>query len=159
MGYAKGTFNHSEESKRRISEKMKDKKNSLGYKHTEEWKKRTGELVKARKIPFRSNQKGSQHWNWQGGKSPISDRYRDMKEYLDWRSFCFQRDSWTCQTCQSRKPIIVHHIIPFSELLKTYKINSLDMARFCKQLWDTNNGVTLCTDCHKSAHQQMRRMK
>jgi hypothetical protein len=37
----------------------------------------------------------------------------------------------------------------FSEILKEYNVKTLDDAHKCKELWDINNGRTLCINCHK----------
>lgn len=72
-----------------------------------------------------------------------------MPEYLKWRSDIFQRDNWTCKTCGANDVYITaHHKKSFSSILKEFKIKTLDEARNCVELWDTNNGVTLCEPCH-----------
>jgi hypothetical protein len=86
---------------------------------------------------------------WRGGVSKIDKLCRCMPEYIQWRSDCFSRDKWTCQTCGNRGYITVHHIDGFSKLIKENNINSIDDARKCQVLWDISNGVTLCEDCHK----------
>jgi hypothetical protein len=47
-------------------------------------------------------------------------------------------------------PIVLnaHHIISFANLLKKYKITTLQEAISCKELWDINIGLTLCIKCH-----------
>lgn len=43
----------------------------------------------------------------------------------------------------------VDHIISFIEILKVWKIKTLEDALNCPDLWDINNGRTLCLDCHR----------
>jgi 5-methylcytosine-specific restriction endonuclease McrA len=89
------------------------------------------------------------HWNWKGGISKIDKSIRQMPEYKQWRSDCFERDNWTCQTCNIRGVYLtVHHIKSFVSILKEYKLKSTLEAIDCKELWDINNGVTLCENCH-----------
>ncbi len=74
--------------------------------------------------------------------------------YMKWRSDIFKRDNWTCKTCNSKdKKLHAHHSkVKFTKLLKEYSIKTYEQALKCDELWDLNNGVTLCTDCHKLAH-------
>lgn len=87
--------------------------------------------------------------NWKGGTSKIDKSCRTMPEYYTWRSKCFERDNWTCQTCHFKGYVTVHHINGFVKIIKENKVKSREDARKCKELWDTNNGVTLCEECHK----------
>ena len=48
----------------------------------------------------------------------------------------------------------VHHIVPFSKLLKEYDIKTVEDALSCKELWDTNNGVTMFKDTHMDHHKK-----
>jgi 5-methylcytosine-specific restriction endonuclease McrA len=89
------------------------------------------------------------HPMWKGGVSKIDKSIREMPEYKVWRTSCFERDNWTCQTCHNRGYVTVHHIKSFSSILKQYEIKTTLMAVDCDELWDTKNGVTLCEECHK----------
>ena len=95
---------------------------------------------------------GYRHWNWKGGVSKITKSIRQMPEYREWRTNVFKRDSWTCQTCRSRGYVIVHHINEFSNIIRDNKIKNLDDSRKCHDLWDIDNGVTLCVPCHRDTH-------
>lgn len=35
------------------------------------------------------------------------------------------------------------------EKLKIQRIKNLGIGMYCKELWDLNNGKTLCKECHK----------
>lgn len=37
----------------------------------------------------------------------------------------------------------------FSEIFRENKIQSLEDALNCEELWDINNGRTLCKNCHR----------
>jgi len=54
----KGLQSHTEEHKKKMSEKLKDNKNGLGYKHTEEWKKQNSIRSKGNKFSV-----GRKHMN------------------------------------------------------------------------------------------------
>lgn len=95
--------------------------------------------------------RGKNNPAWKGGTTALSLTIRHLPECDQWRSDVFQRDNWTCQTCHKRGGYLeAHHSIYFfSEIIKHYKITTLEQAIMCEQLWDRDNGVTLCKDCHK----------
>jgi hypothetical protein len=69
---------------------------------------------------------------WQDNHDRNSDRYKT------WRSEVFNRDSYQCQGCGTKKTIQAHHI-------KSWKSN--------KALrYEVSNGITLCRKCHLKAH-------
>lgn len=85
---------------------------------------------------------GKNHWHWQGGITSASEKIRKSIEYRIWREAIFARDNWTCQECGKRGGVYIHahHIKPF--------------ARFPKQRLAIDNGVTLCTKCHRKIHKR-----
>lgn len=88
--------------------------------------------TKGMKIPKRS---GKNHWNWKGGKTGFKQNLRNSLEWKIWRISIFERDSYTCQECGVIGGYLEpHHIIPIRESTKT--------------LFNTNNGITLCRQCH-----------
>jgi len=90
---------------------------------------------------------------WKGGKSKLSDLIRMSYKYRQWRSDIFTRDDFTCQQCNQRGfEIHPHHIKTFSAILIENNIQTLDEAIKCEELWNINNGITLCLDCHKKTN-------
>lgn len=94
---------------------------------------------------------GENNFNWKGGISSLAKKLRSSIEYKEWRTKCFVRDEWTCQTCGIKGSLEVHHLKPFSTILIENKIESFEEAVKISELWDMNNGVTLCKDCHSLA--------
>ena len=144
-----------------------------GHNVPEEWRKKYRNAFRGKKRKFKNpilrnsniskakkgiphlNQRREQNGNWKGGKTKLRIWISTITEYKDWRSRIFERDNWTCQTCNRRskigEPVFLeaHHIKSFSKIVDEYKITTVDHARRCKELWDITNGVTLCRDCHK----------
>jgi len=110
-------------------------------------KTRKGHVVWNKGIP--SKMTGNKNFNWKGGISKIDKLCRCMSEYKQWRSDCFSRDNWTCQTCQNKGFVTVHHIKGLNKIVREFNLKSVSDARNCIELWDLENGVTLCEDCHK----------
>ncbi len=121
----------------------KTRKKCLGQKRSLEFCKR---MRKSHLGKFR----GKDSPNWKGGVTTLYKQIRSLDEYRQWRSNTFQHDNWTCKTCNIKGGCLqAHHIKPFALILQEHKIISAEQARKCKELWDINNGVTLCKDCHE----------
>jgi hypothetical protein len=82
---------------------------------------------------------GKDHHAWKGGISSEHKKIRESKEYANWRESVFERDGYTCQKCeQIGGNLNAHHIKPFAE--------------FENERFNTDNGVTLCRECHMNLH-------
>jgi len=88
-------------------------------------------------------------YNWKGGRTKRIALIRMMEKYKRWRSEVFERDNWTCQTCGKRGIYLeAHHIKELIFIVLENKIKTIEDAKKCNDIWDVNNGVTLCKDCH-----------
>lgn len=161
---------HSEEHKQKISRAL------LGRKRppfSDEWRKKLSDAKKGKarkgnpenwKISSETKNKisrklsgkprpwqiGENNPSWNGGNSPLNKLIRVSLSYKAWRSKVLKRDSYTCTLCGTKNvPIHADHITTFSKLLKENGIKTLEEAVRCQNLWDCNNGRTLCVDCHK----------
>jgi hypothetical protein len=98
---------------------------------------------------------GDKNPMWKGGKTKLSLCIRELPEYKEWRRKIFDRDWFTCQFCgRCRKKgdrVIIHadHIVRLADLIDDYQIKNIYDAVKCNELWDINNGRTLCRECHK----------
>jgi len=64
---------------------------------------------------------------------------RDSPNYKTWRDLIFRRDQFTCRKCSVKgKYLEAHHISNWAD-------NKDDRFK-------TENGVTLCGNCHESFH-------
>lgn len=89
------------------------------------------------------------HWNWMGGISPLNNAIRACFKYRQWRSDVFSRDGFRCVTCGGGEHFLeADHIKPFSLILKENNIMTLENAITCEELWNINNGQTLCKKHH-----------
>lgn len=97
--------------------------------------------------------------NWQGGIRPIYNIVRGCPENYQWKLQCMERDKFTCQECGDAKGgnLVVHHIKHFAEIIKNNMIEKLEDAINCSELWDINNGITLCNNCHYLYHKNDRK--
>lgn len=97
-------------------------------------------------------------WRWWAMKTrPLKIQIRESREMKRWIKFVFERDNYTCQECGirthkwlgKRLTLHAHHNSAFSQLLIQHNIQSFEEALQCKELWNIDNGQTLCADCRK----------
>lgn len=123
----------SEETRRKMSEIRK------GKKHSEEWRKKIGISLQ-----------GEKHPKWKGGVVPMYEKIRKSFEYRQWRSDVFTRDNFICVLCGVRGgKLQADHIKRFVDVLVENGIKTFEEAVGCEELWNINNGRTLCIECHK----------
>ena len=92
---------------------------------------------------------GEEARNWRGGKTKIRFLIPSLSKYAIWRTGVFERDNWTCQTCHKRGCYLeAHHLNRISNLIDKYQLKTSQDCLDCLELWDVNNGVSLCKDCH-----------
>jgi hypothetical protein len=100
---------------------------------------------------------GANAGNWKGGKTTLIRSIRASLKYSKWAALCRTRDFWTCRECNEHsKDLNVHHKYSFLDIIKNNNILTLDEAMNCSLLWDLNNGVTLCCDCHRKIHSYLK---
>ena len=96
---------------------------------------------------------GSNHPKWippEQRKSPLYKQIRDCVKMQEWRKAVFQRDGYICQCCSKRGGTLnADHIKQFALILKENSIKTLEQAFECAELWQQDNGRTLCSECHR----------
>jgi len=92
--------------------------------------------------------KGSQHPGWRGGLSSLNQLIRSNGLMDSWRRKIFERDNFTCQECKGNGRLVAHHIVTFITLLRKNHITTVKEAEKCDELWNLDNGITLCKKCH-----------
>ncbi len=68
----------------------------------------------------------------------IADPDRRYYDYKIWRNDVFDRDDYTCQHCESKENLRVHHME--------------DYAGNPELRTELSNGITFCERCHKNFH-------
>ena len=96
---------------------------------------------------------GSQNPNWKDGISNLNQLVRVTSNYKEWRLQVFRRDNFICQECGIKnKYIEPHHIKGIASILRKNNITTISEALQCNELWDIDNGTTLCKTCHEKTN-------
>jgi hypothetical protein len=100
--------------------------------------------------------RGEKSYQWKGGVSKLYETIRKTDIYKDWSTKVFERDKYLCQQCKNNniKYLNVHHKKTIREIIKDNNIKTKWDSYSCKELWDLNNGITLCVECHKKEHKK-----
>lgn len=103
-----------------------------------------------RKQLLSKNFMGKRNPRWNGGISPFLSQVRGMQIYNEWRKEVYKKDNYTCQGCKQRggHNLEIDHQKPFAQILKENKVDSLEKAMACDELWNVGNGRVLCSECH-----------
>ena len=128
-----------------------------GKKHSKLSKQKMSKVHKGRKDTeettkhrIASVRRGKDCHFWKGGITPLRILIKQNYRYKKWRSLIFKRDNFICQICgQLGGRLNADHIKSFSLSIEHNNIKTLKEAFQCKDLWDINNGRTLCEDCHR----------
>ena len=154
----------SEETRKRMSEARK------GRQHSKEWSENISKSLKGKKtgrIPKSAFKKGNIPWctgkkmseefciknstsktgenEFTGFRMPLNRRVRTTRKYYEWIEKVKFRDMHTCVLCEKNEcELHAHHIVQVKDILKKEKYE--------EELYDLNNGITLCLDCHSGVH-------
>ena len=146
MGNKLGCFKRDAETRKRMSDSR------IGIIFTDEHKHNIGLSLLGKT--------GPESRPWKGGINIINHGIRNacLSERIEWRDRVFKRDDYTCQLCHNRSGcghtvrLEAHHIKSVKDIIKEYNLKTDDDARNCEELWNINNGITLCHDCHWFVH-------
>lgn len=109
---------------------------------TEEHKQAISRGSKGRKLSDNAKlnislaKRGDKNPAWKGGITPVNSFIRRSFEYALWRSAVLKRDNYQCIWCGAKRKLEADHIKKFADYPE---------LRFA-----TDNGRTLCIDCHKT---------
>jgi hypothetical protein len=149
-----------EETKRKISEAKKGQHCSPKTEF-----KKGHDLSKGRIVSYEERLKNSKtrrerretYKSWKGGITPEIKMIRQCFKNKIWKESVLERDNSTCVLCGSAEKEMDadHYPKLFAEILKEHKIETLDEALNCNDLWDVNNGRTLCKKCHRENYKKI----
>jgi len=92
------------------------------------------------------------HYLWNGGSSRLNISIRQMTENRHWVDAIKARDG-ACVHCGTTEKMESHHVEPLAEMIERLGITSRkDARRHAAELWNLDNGVTLCQPCHYNEH-------
>lgn len=114
----------------------------FGKHHSIETRKKMSKMRKG-KLTWNKGKimpRGEFSTHWKGGNSREYKEGYWSTEYKQWRMSVFLRDNFTCQFCgirgnQTGGYLTAHHI-------KSW-------AKYPELRFNTDNGITLCEECHK----------
>lgn len=143
-GKLKGSFQKGHSVPKEWVDKAR-KKNKLLYKlglHKLNPKIKKGVRLNYKKTIFELGlYKGENHYNWKGGITPFVKARWSSTEYRKWRRAIYKKDNYICQKCSK-----------IGGNLNAHHIKSL--KKYPKLMYDLNNGVTWCKDCHLKYHKK-----
>jgi 5-methylcytosine-specific restriction endonuclease McrA len=82
-------------------------------------------------------------------------KIRNTTKYLKWCLSILKRDNFTCQICHTSVKdnkslrLEVHHAKTFDDICKENNVSTVEQALGCEEVWNLNNGVSICYRCHK----------
>jgi len=108
------------------------------------------EKGKQLKVKIGNEHRGERSHFWKGGVWTVNGQIRHSEKYAKWRKKVFMRDGFVCQDCGNKGgELNAHHLVSFSEIVGKSNIFSVEDSLLCEELWDVDNGVTLCVPCHQ----------
>lgn len=151
----------TDEHKRKIKERLKGNTWNKGRKHSKE----SSQLKSLNSARYWLGKTGKNHAHWKNSKkNPLYLQIRQCFQYRQWRWDVYTRDNFTCVLCGRKKEVsgileADHFPKQFIEILAEYQVKTFDDAVNCEELWNINNGRTLCKDCHNPTRGRGRRYK
>jgi len=128
----------------------------FGKQMSEEIKQKISQTVKkqfekGRKI-WADGLYGKDHPLWKENKTtPLRKWLRTSQRYLNWQKQVLRKDNYTCRICShyGGKLEVDHYPKTFSEIIRQYNPKNFEEAFEIEELFDLDNGRTLCYLCHK----------
>ena len=124
----------------------------FGTRHTEEVKKQISKSKKGKSFKHDGQfKKGMIPWNKKNFGATtykeLNHNLRTSRKWIAWREKVFKRDKYQCQNCGKIGVVLhPHHIISVKQCVNTENINLI---------YEVNNGITLCFDCHWEEHRKI----
>lgn len=157
LGYKNKGHRHSPEAKAKMTKTRIEKGTFAGSRNPRYGKHPTESTRRKMSLAHIGLLAKENHPNWKGGITALQDKIRNSFKYRQWRSDVFTRDNYTCQGCRKRGGDLEAHHTPkmLSEILAEYDIKTIKEAMTCEELWNINNGQTLCIPCHNKTKKRV----
>jgi len=89
---------------------------------------------------------------WKGGVHSLQGLIRNSEEYRDWRFAVYARDDFKCTECGETDNLNAHHIKRLATIIEENNITTIEEAMECAEIWDIDNGTSLCLKHHAIIH-------
>lgn len=91
--------------------------------------------------------------------SDFMNKIRQTPRYERWKEEVKEKCGNKCQIDKSHanRYTEVHHLVSLHAILKQNNIISIEGALGCRTLWDTDNGIVLCKECHDQMESSIKR--
>ena len=142
-------FDDDEKEKRREEKSWKEKEEKEWHiehkEHQEQWK-RDLEEWQSKLVQWRQEQKNNKFENYVKFRAELEK----MPIYERWKQDVMKKCGNKCQIDKSHKnrKIEVHHLNSLYSIYIENNLTSSEKIIKCKKLWDVDNGVVLCKECH-----------
>lgn len=104
---------------------------------------------------FVNGQKGKPAWNRGLGVGRTLNRsIRGCAKMETWQKVVTLVYNNKCARCFSQDQLHVHHLHPLRSIVLEENVRTLEDADKCARLWDLENGILLCKQCHREIHQE-----
>lgn len=94
------------------------------------------------------------------GNKTLLVAIRSTSRYYEWRKKVYEKYLFRCAKCgdkiTNKKRPHAHHIILLADLLTQYNINTLEQALCDERIWDIDNGILYCKQCHTLHHSNLK---
>ena len=155
---ARGGYKHTPENKIKCG--LANKNKILTKEHKRKISQNNARYWLGKKRPHMTGNKnwnygkfGSSHTRYTANKlSPLRKVIRNSEKYRQYKRAVLKRNKFICVMCKREKVYLEldHYPKGFSELLKENNISNIEEAINCENLWNMDNGRSLCQPCHET---------
>ncbi len=151
-------FSSDRKLERKINREIKER----GKIERAEWAEKMAKEKREREQEERELRESREKAAREGAERKTQDLIQQIRlspRYTLWRDGVKAKYGNICQKDISHKnrPVEVHHLKSIYSIVMEYNITSMEKAFLCKPLWDLENGITLCKECHDTMESSQNR--